>query len=270
MGTAEMSLVTREDIAFAVKSLGVVEGDIIVVHSSLSSLGCVDGGADTLIDAFIEVLGPNGTMIMPTLCQRDKERRFETWDIAKSPSDVGKTTEAFRLRPQSLRSNHPTHSVAAAGRLAAEIVSGHPSDYGRTGPWGDAAFAKGSPWQKIYDLNAGIVMVGVDLKANTMVHFIEHLIVERALAQASTDKRGAMFDLLAGWNTPGIWPSFDRIKLQQELDNLGLISRQPCGSATLLMVRARAMVDNAVKMMEAAPQVWFGDAFCAWAKSSNG
>ena len=179
-----------EDIAFAVKSLGVVEGDIIVVHSSLSSLGCVDGGADTLIDAFIEVLGPNGTMIMPTLCQRDKERRFETWDIAKSPSDVGKTTEAFRLRPQSLRSNHPTHSVAAAGRLAAEIVSGHPSDYGRTGPWGDAAFAKGSPWQKIYDLNAGIVMVGVDLKANTMVHFIEHLIVERALAQASTISAG--------------------------------------------------------------------------------
>ena len=257
-------IVKKDDLATVLRRLGIADGDTVMVHSSLSRFGHVDGGAETVIAAFLEVLGPRGNLVMPTLCQKDRERRFDTWNIETSPSDVGKITEVFRLRPDSIRSDHATHSVAAAGPLAAEITKGHAAASGRPGPWGDAAFALGSPWQKLYDLNATVVLLGVDLKVNTMVHFIEHLIAERALNRVSQDRRTEVEDRLHGWCKPGVWPSYDRTKLQEEIERLGLISRAQCGNALLMAVPTRPMVDHAIAAMEAAPRDWFDSSFCHW------
>ena len=261
-------VVTKNQIIAALKQLGISINDCVVVHSSLSSLGYVEGGIDTVIDAFLEVLGSEGTLVMPTLCQKEKDRRFETWNIKESPSDVGKITETFRLRPSSIRSDHPTHSVAARGPLAVEITRGHKIASGRPGPWGGAAFGKGSPWEKLYDFDAKIVLVGVDFRVNTMVHFIEHRIVEQAISHIPADRRQTFLDKVHDWNKPGVWSGFDRLKLQGECDKLGLISRVRCGNAMSMMVSTKALVDNAVRIMEADPRSWFSEEFCLWSAVS--
>ena len=110
--------VTREEIAAALKEVGVQCGDTVMFHSSLSSMGWVVGGADTVIEGFLAAVGTNGTVVVPTLCRMpDGERHltFARWNIVTSPSCVGHITEVFRHRPDAVRSDHGTHSVSAIG-----------------------------------------------------------------------------------------------------------------------------------------------------------
>lgn len=67
----DMTVVTLKDVVRAVKELGVTQGDIVLVHSSLKSMGHVEGGAETVIGGFMEAVGADGTLVMPTLSQKD-------------------------------------------------------------------------------------------------------------------------------------------------------------------------------------------------------
>ncbi|MEW6358421.1 MAG: AAC(3) family N-acetyltransferase [Planctomycetota bacterium] len=256
--------VTQAHIVQGLKALGIVPCDVVMVHSSLSSMGYVGGGADTVIDAFLEAVGPGGTLVMPTLCRKDKELRFETWNIATSPSDVGKITETFRLRRGSVRSDHATHSVAAIGPRAVEIIQGHKRARGRPGPWGDAAFAKGSPWQNLYDLDARYTFLGVNLRVNTMRHFIQSVLVERALNRAPARKRKALTSEVKGWCTGGVWPDYNAVEMQAHHEQVGLIRRATIGRAEVLMLHAKEMVDEELRVFESRPEDWFDEAFLAW------
>ncbi|MBU0608095.1 MAG: AAC(3) family N-acetyltransferase, partial [Armatimonadetes bacterium] len=114
MGPKE-PVVTHETLVAGFREMGMAPGRLVMVHSSLSAFGHVEGGAETVIEALLEAISPDGTLVLPTLCQRDKERREQTWDIANSPSDVGRITEVFRTWPGAVRSDHFTHSVTAVG-----------------------------------------------------------------------------------------------------------------------------------------------------------
>jgi len=116
-----MSDVTKTDIVDALRRLGIAAGDVVMVHSSMKSFGRVEGGAQTIIDAFEEVLTREGTLAMPTLCQGSVVRAYENWYMDK-PSDVGYLTEYFRKQMYVYRSDHPTHSAAARGKRAYELT----------------------------------------------------------------------------------------------------------------------------------------------------
>ena len=140
--------VTREEIAAALKEVGVQCGDTVMFHSSLSSMGWVVGGADTVIEGFLAAVGTSGTVVVPTLCRMpDGERHltFARWNIVTSPSCVGHITEVFRHRPDAVRSDHGTHSVSAIGPRAQELTADHGTSGFRLGPWGPRAFARESP-----------------------------------------------------------------------------------------------------------------------------
>ena len=115
--------VTREAIAAALREVGVRQGDTAMFHSSLSSMGTVEGGAEAVIDGFLDAVGPAGTVAVPTLSQwrkeREKRRVWDLWDIATTPTYCGLIPETFRQRPEAQRSNHYTHSVSAIGARAA-------------------------------------------------------------------------------------------------------------------------------------------------------
>ena len=256
--------VGRTDIEAALRQLGTGDGDVLMAHSSLTSFGRVRGGADAVIDALLDVVGSGGTLVMPAFCQRDGELRFETWDVRLSPSDVGRITEVFRLRPGGVRSNHATHSVAACGRHAHEITQGHGKASRRPGPWGEAAFGVGCPWDVMYGFETKILLIGVDFMVNSTVHYVEHLIVERALNRVCAPQRSSMLRALRGWQKPGVWPSFDRLKLQRVLDDMGAVKRGTCGSSELLLVSLRTMVDEALRRMESDREEWFDAEFRAW------
>lgn len=259
-----MATVNKTDIVSSLKQVSISPGDCLMVHSSLSSLGHVEGGADAVIDALLEAVGPGGTLVMPTFCQKERERRFECWDIEASPSDVGRITEVFRLRHAVVRSDHATHSVASQGPQANTITGGHRSAGARPGPWGPVAFGVGSPYDRLYDLQAKIVLIGVDSRFNTLVHYIEHLLVEFILCNVPDLARPSLTAELRAWNKDGIWPGFDRMQLQDKLLQSGLLAGADCGNARLLMCGVRETVDASLGWMRTEPQDWFETTFLEW------
>ena len=190
-------MVTKSDITNTLNQLCVKNGDVLLFHSSLKSFGIVDGGADTVIDAVLDTVLPNGTAVVPTLVQKNFKDAYKTWNKHTSPSDVGFITETFRLRKNALRSDQETHSVSAIGKHAEEITSTHKSSFPRHHAYGEYAFSTGSPWQKIYELNGKVLFMGVDdLKVNTFRHFVEALYTERIISLLDKKDKDEFLNLL--------------------------------------------------------------------------
>lgn len=173
LGVTHTQSIHRADIVSALREAGVSAGDLVLVHSSLSAFGHIEGGADTVIDAFLEVLGPKGTLLVPTFTQStiycDGEwitsRAYRPFDVAKPEMWVGKIPATFCQRPGVLRSIHPTHSVAGIGPLAKVCLADHRETDSPTG--------RRSPFGKLVDHKGKMVWFGADLATATFFHFLE-------------------------------------------------------------------------------------------------
>jgi len=158
--------VTREMIADALREVGIRAGDSLAVHSSLKSLGFVEGGAEAAICALQEVLTPEGTLMMPTHTYSLPMWGKEPYNKTKSPSLVGKITDVFWRMPDVLRSDHPSHSVAAWGKRA-EVFTKDTLLYPPIG--------LNSAWYRFYNAGGRILMLGTNQGTNTTLHLCEVL-----------------------------------------------------------------------------------------------
>jgi aminoglycoside 3-N-acetyltransferase len=161
---------------------------VVLVHSSLKAVSgtraIVIGGAVAVIDALSEVLGPEGTLVMPAQSTDNSEpSRWrnppvpESWwptirahQPAYGPDrtptrGVGVVPETFRAMRDVVRGEHPLSSFAARGPRAAEIVLGHrlEADLGDDGPLG-----------RLYRLDARVLLIGAGFEACTAFHLAEH------------------------------------------------------------------------------------------------
>lgn len=271
--------VTVADVADGVRSLGVGPGDVVMFHSSLKSMGHVSGGPNAVIDGFLEAVGPEGTVAVPTLWWNGTQDLAD-WDHDNSPSYPGLITETFRQRPDSIRSNNPTHSVSAIGKRAAELTADHGEWGQRPCLFGDAAFAEASPWQRFYDWNAHYCFLGVDFTYNTEAHFCECLLIEWALQQAAPGKREALLARISRWKTvvdyyeasregtgrvvEFLYPRFSFKNMGEHLADLGLVRFGTIGAATIRGIRTRDMVDNILATLKADPDQWLAANFLPW------
>ena len=255
-------MVTQTDIEKSLKELGLKAGDTVLFHSSLKSFGQVDGGARAVISAFLSIVTNEGTVIVPTLCQKDFQNSYETWHMDK-PSDVGYITEVFRKRPDALRSNQATHSVAAIGKDAKYYTETHGQMGKRIGPFGDTPFSADSPWQKMYDNNIKMVLVGVGMESYTLRHLHEYILVEDALKKA--DSRGEYEkyaeEILTFERRPErekyLWPSISPEKsLKAGLEH-NLISSVKCGEATLTAFNAKDFGDVVMEELYKNLDDWY-------------
>lgn len=154
---------TIERIASDLGLLGIQSGDVILVHSSLKSLGHVEGGAETVIQGLLRAVGDDGTLLIPALSY--KQNPYYIHNTRKSPSNIGTIAEYFRKREGTRRSLHPTHSVCGVGGAVSELFRYHHLD--RT-PCG-----VNSPFNRMIDFGAKIIMLGCGLKPNTTMHALE-------------------------------------------------------------------------------------------------
>ena len=156
------TLVTRDDLVRGLHEIGLQAGDLVQVHSSLSALGYVDGGAEAVVDALLEVAGPRGTIMVPTF----NHGTVELYDSATTASTNGAVTEAVRRRAGAKRSLHPTHPYAAIGPLAEELTAEHLEL---------TTFDSRSPLGKLADRGGWVLLLGVGMDTNTAAHIGETL-----------------------------------------------------------------------------------------------
>jgi aminoglycoside 3-N-acetyltransferase len=174
---------TIDSLSTDFRVLGVEQGMVLLVHSSLSSLGWVCGGPVAVIFALEKVLGPQGTLVMPTHSGdlsdpagwQNPPVPESWWEVIREtmlPYDpdltptrqMGSISETFRKQRGVLRSNHPQVSFAAWGAQAAFVTSGHELDFG---------LGEGSPLARIYELGGWILFLGVGYDNNTSFHLAE-------------------------------------------------------------------------------------------------
>ncbi len=262
--------VTAADVARALGEVGVGAGDTVMLHSSLSSMGTVVGGAKAVIDGFLDAVGPTGTLAVPTLCNwqpGEDAQVFPRWDPTRSPSYVGRISDTLWRRSEALRSDHATHSVAAIGARACELTASHGAHGRRQGPFGDRAFAADSPWQRLVAWNAAYCFIGVTMQVATAVHLVETMIVQRQLRRVAADRRQALADTVAGWMKPGVWPWVrvdDRDVLEAMLAEAGLVRYGRIGSATLRHTHMGDLVRTWIEILESDPERWLPEAYSEW------
>jgi aminoglycoside 3-N-acetyltransferase len=181
--TAESGGLTAAELLQGRRRVGVEEGMALIVHSSLSSLGWVDGGAATVVASLRAAVGPGGTIVTPAYTAqqvRDPDKTHvgvPTAEViarraavptfrADMPTTVGAIPESLRTLPESLRSSHPYASLAAVGAQAATIVERQTLGFavGRTSPFG-----------RLHDLGGHILLLGVGHNRNSFLHYVETL-----------------------------------------------------------------------------------------------
>jgi len=254
--------VTPTSLARDLSALGVRPGMLLNVHSALSRLGWVVGGAQGVIQALLDVLGSEGTLMMPShsaqLSNPANWRRppaperwwqiiraeMPAYDPHRTPTrSMGAIAETFRSWPDVLRSAHPQTSHAACGPLAAAIVAEHPLD---------CLFGDASPIGKLYALDGHVLLLGVGHGNNTVLHLAEH----RARFPSKTrHTEGAplVIDGVRRWQVfePYKVTDDDFPALGEAFATTGGERRGRVGAGEAILMRARDIVDFAVPWFEA-------------------
>jgi aminoglycoside 3-N-acetyltransferase len=246
-------IVTKEDIVTGLNNLGLKAGDTALVHSSLSRFGLVTGGVDTVIDALLQAVAPDGTVMVPTLTGSEKlcVENPPVFDVKESPCWTGKIPETFRKRIAAVRSLHPTHSVSAIGSKAKYFTSGHETSITPCG--------LNSPYHKLAISNGYVLMLGVDLECCTLFHTAEEL--------ADVDYVNQKDFVLAA--VKGYDGTERKLKLKihkygdernfQKMENIfiekGILKKGKIGNAEIRLIKAAQFLDLTIAMLKHDPKI---------------
>lgn len=252
---------TVDDLTADLCRLGVGPGAVLIVHSSLRSIGFVAGGPQAVIDALLAAIGSTGTLTMPAHTAdrsdpagwvappvpqhwwpviREHAPPFDPY--ATPPERMGAVATALLLRRGTLRSAHPQLSHMAIGPRAAYVVEPHEPMEG---------FGDTSPLGRLYELDATVVLIGVDHANNTSLHLAE---VRGSWPSKRIVQEGArvLVDDVAQWITftQTDYDADDFLDVGAAFEAAGGVRVGPFGGATLKAMRMRELVDFATE--------WFG------------
>lgn len=163
------NIITEKQIKDKLTEVGIKSTDVVMLHSSLSKMGYVEGGAQSVINALKSVVGTDGTIAMPVFpghgFNYDYLKSSPVFSVNETVSRMGIITETFRNMKGVKRSLHPTDSVAAFGLQADFLTADH---FNQLTPYNS-----NSPFYKLCQLKGKIILLGVDFNSLTNLHTLE-------------------------------------------------------------------------------------------------
>lgn len=247
--------VTRRSLVRDLRKIGVREGGVLLVHSSLSKLGYVRGGAPAVIQALRDVLGPKGTLLMPAHTWEWMNKGCRVFDARTLPGCIGVLPEVFRRQPGVLRSLHPTHSVAAAGPAARRLIEGHEA--------ADTPCGNGTPYARLLDEDGQILLLGVTLDSNTAFHTLEAQCGFPCLLRPGVEEF-RIISLDGGQQSRAFRQHLEGIarryaELENPLVNAGVARRGSAGPANMLLLSGKAFAAWVAQLLESDPLALMAD-----------
>lgn len=178
---------SADSLAAQLRTLGLESGHTVLVHSSLREIGEVAGGGAGLVAAIQQVIGAEGTIMVPTLTEANSKTSrahrkrikglsseevekfradMEPFDVRSTPTNAGRLAELVRLTPGAVRSAHPVTSYAALGPRADALVADHALD---------SYHGARSPLGRLYQVpRAQVLLAGVDYDKCSAFHLAEY------------------------------------------------------------------------------------------------
>lgn len=161
----------RERLIADLDALPITRGAVVLVHSSLKSIGFVEGGAQTVVDSLVTSIVDkrDGTLLLPTFSidgtMHQTLASGRVFDARSTPSNLGSIPETFRRQAAARRSLHPSHSFGAIGGQAEELVARH--------HLAGTNFGRGTPMGLLIDRPAYLLGLGSDIGHVTFTHVVE-------------------------------------------------------------------------------------------------
>lgn len=266
MEGSDPPIVTKSRIIQDLRDLGLVPGQVVMLHASVRAIGWVVGGPDVVLQALLDVLTPAGTLMM-YVGWEDNPYHLAEWSeewqrayLEECPAfDPARSrayrkwsilTEYLRTWPGACRSNHPEASVAAVGALARWITEDHPLQYG---------YGPGSPLAKLCETGGDVLLLGAPLDTITLLHYAEHL-------ARVPNKRIARYKMPILRDGQRVWVEIEDFDTSQGIvdweggDYFGVIAREylasgrgrsgKVGAAKSYLFDAAGLVDFGVRWME--------------------
>ena len=244
---------TAADLKRALLQLGVVPGDVLMVHSAFDRFVGFHGGPVGAIRALQEVVGPGGALMMPTIPFQGTAIEYAlsdpVFDAQHTVSRMGLISEVFRRSPGVVRSLHPTHSVAVWGRRADAIIAGH--------ELAETPCGRLTPYGRLLDYDGKILLVGVPPSTMTFGYFVAEELEPRLAVPVLTRERYPM-----RWKDGDgtvrvsqlrlISPRLDHDlqPLVSELKRRNQWRERSVGRLHLMLVRARDVYDAAAALAD--------------------
>lgn len=157
----------KQQLKDQLESMGLKGDETILIHSSMKSIGEVDGGADTVLDAWMEYF-KDGLLLLPTHTWKTVNADNPVYNPYTTPSCVGLLTNMFMKRDGVIRSLHPTHSMSGYGKNAAEYLAGE--EYNNT------PCTPGGCYDRLKEVGGKVLLVGVGHERNTYIHSVEEVL----------------------------------------------------------------------------------------------
>jgi len=237
----------------AIRQVGVRPGDVVFSHGNVGYFGVPEEGRtaqalfDTVLGAFQEALGPEGTLVVPTFTYSFCKR--QVFDVDNTPSTCGMFTEMLRKHPDALRSNEPIFSVAAMGGRAREMTEAPPVE----------CFGPGSFWDRLRLADGIICNMNFDA-GSTYIHYVERCLnvpyrydkFFSGVFQKDGEERkgGAIYFCqdLSNADTQAAFEPFHELATER-----GLAVSAPVGRGALVAIRAKQTYDLIAGEREANP-----------------
>ncbi len=212
----------RNDIANALCDMGLAKGATVMLHSSMLSLGQVEGGPDAVVDAFLDAVGPQGTLMVPVF------------------GALGILTEIVKKRPDAVVSPCSKGTVAAIGANAQKLCSGH--------GLGKTVHGDSSPYTQLAELDGMICLLGVDQDRNTTLHAVEALLELPYLSDTT-----GIYTTPEGETREKTWqyypgPHRDFISFERHLRAENAITIHRLGHAQVRLFKARDLFAIGLKL----------------------
>jgi aminoglycoside 3-N-acetyltransferase len=241
--------ITQEILIQDLKRAGIKLGDILVVHSSLKSIGHVVGGVMTVINSLRQSIGMQGAVLFPCLTFDGSVTQYlhtvDTVDLGTCSIKTGAIPAAAWQTPNAYRSIHPTHAVAGFGEKAGILLRQEQSGQGPCGT--------DSPFYRAAMAGGKILMIGVSLDTCTLLHCVEEI-------AASYIFSGEIFDVLTidfdgnphnitvkGYctNVPRNFAAIENALIEENIMQI-----KKLGLAELRIINARAMIEKVVEWVK--------------------
>jgi aminoglycoside N3'-acetyltransferase len=233
------------DLRSKLGSLGLKSGDAVLVHAAFNPFNGYQDGPHHLIDCIVDVIGPRGHLFMMSMpysgASRDYVKQGTAFEVNRTPSRMGLVSECFRRSKGVVRSANPLHPVLGWGPRSKWLIEGHEKLLYSCG--------KGSPFERMLELDTKALMFDVDLNTLTFVHYLEDQFQSTAPTPLYTGEPlempiiGGVRSTFRGYAfSPEIIPRRDFATLYDAFEDEGYVRRDRIGNTALVLVSLRELL----------------------------
>lgn len=246
------------ELVVGFKELGLRSGDIVLIHSSYKSFGGVEGGPQTILNAILDVLGSEGTLILPTFtfkfCRDFNDQGEGYFDVNNTPSEMGILSELGRKMPKARRTVNPIYSFVIIGKFSYELAQVNDKN----------VFGKGSIFGKLHELDAKQMIIGLSYNNSwTFVHYIEEM--EGVDYRYHKDFSGTIiskdyeykdtFSMLVRDMEKGVQTAVD--PMGKILEERGVVSIKKIGQSSVKLMSSKIVYEITAEMMKKNPKLLY-------------